>query len=322
MFINGKSNFRKLEISSDTPERFFEHHRVPPVNPFFKINAYNKKSLGTIPSVVSTILFYDPRVEERKGFNSQSLRFKRESGIKFLLNPEENEPPSPAVRKEKNTKKKNDKLVNKSTNTNTLNDPYSMYYPGPADYHPNVSFGKRGNFRYQSLFTYGKDGRNKRNNPMVGPGSYDLISGLKHLSYAKNGNSYMSSVPRKGEGFTEGSTSKIPGVGPGTYNIIKLQKRGGPSPFFMKSIPKRENLEDKYITKNYDELQTKTMLSNREEQKATTDRYLQTSSREYSTSKGNTFAKERGYLYKSMDSSVKTTQAQNAPFEAVITSTH
>ena len=186
-----------------------------------KNRAYHLNSLGSIPSTIETILFYDPSIECKKGFNSQSIRFNTEPSVRVSdqfettsdiknFDPQytiKNKTIKTSISSYKNKAKKD--LPIKLTHFDKVNT-----NPGPGEYEVNLENNKK-KLRYQSLFLSHDTIPRMHNclqsqNNNLGPGTY--TDNYK----SKNNTIIFSKLPR----FVNLQHNNK-NLGPGKYNIDK-----------------------------------------------------------------------------------------------------
>lgn len=200
-------------------------------------NAYNKSSMGSIPSSQSIILFYDPTAQPKKGFSSNSSRFPKS---KSVINPYQYE-----IEKDN---KSNYTASSNHDKVDQLNIDYtprfddknlfiSKHQPGPGQYNHDTEGRNKNNLRYTSLFLP-PSLRTKQKSNSVGPDSYDI------KIPQQNSNFYMSSVSRNDIIFNKQQDF---GPGPGTYNIPSIVKKNNYNPLSIFKEKENVDLVEKYV---------------------------------------------------------------------------
>ena len=168
------------------------------------ISAYNRQSLGTIPSAVENILF------QKKDGEVLKFSFSLNNNLK-LSNVEEEKEKNQTLEIPKS--KKQTRIFSPRFKYNDL----EKYYPGPGQYYKDdLFFNKNDNnkIRYNGIFNYGRNEipiENKEENYKIGPGNYN-IHPIKSYS-----NIYISPNDRfkKNNDFEEYKQF----LGPGAYYV-------------------------------------------------------------------------------------------------------
>lgn len=163
--------------------------------------AFNRKSLGSIPSSIENILFQNKKGEIIK-FSFNVNESKNNDNISNYLNYK-------SIDYNKINKKN---IYSPRFNYSNIED--QKYYPGPGQYYKdNEIFNKKNNnsLRYNGIFNYGRSDLPLNNNDeSIGPGNYN-INLIKNSS-----NIYISPNDRfKKTKFEE--YKKI--LGPGAYDV-------------------------------------------------------------------------------------------------------
>ena len=165
-------------------------------------SAYNRQSLGSIPSAVENILF------QRKDGQILKFSFSLNNNLRYNDEDEKEKNSKSIELSSRNSSKK--RLISPRFKYNDL----EKYYPGPGQYYKdNEIFNKKNNnsLRYNGIFNYGRSDLPLNNNDeSIGPGNYN-INLIKNSS-----NIYISPNDRfKKTKFEE--YKKI--LGPGAYDV-------------------------------------------------------------------------------------------------------
>lgn len=254
-------NIKKITLSTENRTIFKNEKKTErgqnPSNIFknyarnLKNRAYHHNTLGSIPSTIETILFYDPSIECKKGFNSQSIRFNTEPSIRICPRFEKNSD-TKGFGPKYNTKNKTIKTSIISYKNNVKKYiPIKLSQfdqintnPGPGEYDIKLENTKN-KFRYQSLFLSHDTIPRMHNclqstNNNLGPGTY--TDNYK----PKNNTIIFSKLPR----FVNLQHDNR-NIGPGKYNIDKSfeNKRYNNqlSYFFQEKAVKKFLSPEKYI---------------------------------------------------------------------------
>ena len=186
--------------------------------------AYNRKTLGSIPSSTENILYQKN--------NGEILRFSFNINEKEINEKETENPNKPNI--------KNNIIL--SPRFNYSNIEKEKYFPGPGQYNTNnISSFKNndiGNYRYNGIFNFGRDEipiNLSDNNYKVGPGKYDqnLLKNHKNI-YISPFNRFKKS---KHEFY-----KKI--LGPGAYDVnlnFGEKYKNGISSFFQTEVNNKKN---------------------------------------------------------------------------------
>ena len=132
------------------------------------ISAYNRQSLGTIPSAVENILF------QKKNGEVLKYSFSLNNNLKLSNVEEEKEKNYETLESPKSKKQK------RIFSPRFKYDDLEKYYPGPGQYYKDdLLFNKKDNnkIRYNGIFYYGRKEipiENKEENYRIGPGNYNI----------------------------------------------------------------------------------------------------------------------------------------------------
>lgn len=212
-------------------------------------NAYNKHSLGSIPSSLSVLLFYDPTIQAKKGFNSQVVRFPQnrplwkssilENNMSTKTNPISPQQ-NPIKEKKSNSNGRNQLNIHYSPRFEDKDLFISKHSPGPGEYNIDNDTKDKGNNRYKSLYVL-PSYRSAQKESSLGPGYYNI-----ETLPQKKSNIYMSSVSRS-DSHDYNKKDSIPG--PGTYTLapISIKKNTNPSFFFKNKDTQKIELVEKYV---------------------------------------------------------------------------
>ena len=228
-------------------------------------NIYNKTSLGTIPSPIMTLFYYDPKIVKHIGFNSQCERFPTEPNEPYIMNTENTASSlnnniskyafsNQTLRTVFKKKHYNIQINKESLRTKDSIFDQVNYNPGPGHYNQNDDVLKQ-NLRYKSLFnsTETKPLRHKclnANNTNLGPGTYDIRTRTQKRKF------FISKLPR----FTNLKITTDVNLGPGKYQIENSnnKKKEKQSYFFMQS---QDEIKPNDLIKKY--LRTEENMINR-----------------------------------------------------------
>jgi hypothetical protein len=218
------------------------------------ISAYNRQSLGTIPSNIENILYMKKDGDiVRYSFNINDSFNKNNNNNLNHNNDSKISENSNFKSKSINSPKSNNKKVNNFPDRffdEKLDN--SKYSPGPGDYSNssiNSSFNVN-NFRYNNLFSYGREDIpiQKPNNYDNGPAKYS--SNYYDLSNPNNqSNIYISPYERFKK---EKKAEYIYNIGPGSYDYLNdqisiIKNKNNKSPAFCVNSEKRPDLEEKVL---------------------------------------------------------------------------
>ena len=131
-------------------------------------NAFNRKSLGSIPSSIENILFQNK--------NGDILKFS------FNVNESNSKNENYKINNLSNQKLHNKKDLSSRFNYTQIED--QKYYPGPGQYQSDYlttenNLNDNNNFRYNNIFSYGRENipiktKGNDDNIIIGPGRYNL----------------------------------------------------------------------------------------------------------------------------------------------------
>ena len=200
--------------------------------------AFNRKSLGSIPSSIENILFQNKKGEIIK-FSFNVNESKNNDNISNYLNYK-------SIDYNKINKKN---IYSPRFNYSNIED--QKYYPGPGQYyneHLNTDSNiQENNFRYNNIFSFGRDDiplikKDGEGNKIVGPGRYNLDPIKKSEK-----NVYISNNERFKKTKYEDYQKML---GPGTYDysldIGEKYKNNNISSFFQTEVTepkiKKENI--------------------------------------------------------------------------------
>ncbi len=190
--------------------------------------AFNRKSLGSIPSSIENILFQNKKGEIIK-FSFNVNESKNNDNISNYLNYK-------SIDYNKINKKN---IYSPRFNYSNIED--QKYYPGPGHYyneHLNTDSNiQENNFRYNNIFSFGRDDiplikKDGEGNKIVGPGRYNLDPIKKSEK-----NVYISNNERFKKTKYEDYQKML---GPGTYDysldIGEKYKNNNISSFFQTEV--------------------------------------------------------------------------------------
>ena len=220
------------------------------------ISAYNRQSLGTIPSNIENILYMKKDGDiVRYSFNINDTLNKNNNNNNYNNNDSKISDNSSFKSKTLNTPKLNNKKNNNFPDRffdEKLDN--SKYMPGPADYSNssiNSSFNVN-NLRYNNLFSFGREDIpiQKPNNYDNGPAKY--LSNYYDISNQNNkSNIYISPYERFKK---EKKAEYLYNIGPGSYDYLNdqislIKNKNNKSPAFCVGIndEKKPNLEEKVL---------------------------------------------------------------------------
>jgi hypothetical protein len=224
-------------------------------------NAFNRQSLGSIPSKSEKILFKDNETEVKKGFSSQCDRFTqyrlRES-VKYSF-PGPGEYQSYNLSKfvhsnpSNSTKGYSTGFTSKNERFDDLREYQEKYMPGPGEYNSKISLNqdsfKKSNLRFKSLYNTNKMISLKVYKDNPGPGDYDPIKpGLFLSSLDSSPNFFFKSKEGR---FDKSKENTRNSPGPGKYffdlNSDTSKKKDSTSYFFKNKIPKNNDPVEKIL---------------------------------------------------------------------------
>jgi hypothetical protein len=141
-------------------------------------NAFNKDSLGSIPTDSEIILFKDKQFQEKKGFLSQEYRFNR-FGMHKNISPGPCEYNTPSVNTSQSflTKGYGNVFTSKSVRFDDKKEFYEKFYPGPTDYNNNnftINKSNDKSIKYGSLYYPQHAVKMKLTHTTPGPGYYKI----------------------------------------------------------------------------------------------------------------------------------------------------
>ena len=237
-------------------------------------NAYNKKTLSSIPNGVEVFLFDTNKQKDellfkkinkiinkhkRKNITSEKPITKSSIDISNIKQENLFKTNSQISQNENNilnkTKSYNNIFKSKEERFSEINKKefLAKYLPGPGQYEINNNLNNSSNIRYNSLFIPSNSTKERNtliNNGIPGPGTYNLIN----YEEKKNCIVKMNSKLKRFKDF------KQENVGPGSYfpnNLLKYNEfnwsKNIPSSFFKNDISfcsdiaNRENILRKYI---------------------------------------------------------------------------
>ena len=189
-------------------------------------NAFNRKTLGSIPTSIENVLFQNKHGDIiRFSFNINESNSKNEN---YKLNDSLNK------------KIQNKKDISPRFNYSQIDD--QKYYPGPGQYQSDYlttenNLNDNNNFRYNNIFSFGRENipikkKGNEENYIIGPGRYNLDYNTKTEK-----NVYISQDERFKK-YKQDEYKKI--IGPGTYdinlNIGEKYKNNNISSFFQTEI--------------------------------------------------------------------------------------
>ena len=189
-------------------------------------NAFNRKTLGSIPTSIENVLFQNKHGDIiRFSFNINESNSKNEN---YKLNDSLNK------------KIQNKKDISPRFNYSQIDD--QKYYPGPGQYQSDYlttenNLNDNNNFRYNNIFSFGRENipinkKGNDDNVIIGPGRYNLDYNKKTEK-----NVYISQDERFKKYKQDEYKKKI---GPGTYDINlsigEKYKNNNISSFFQTEI--------------------------------------------------------------------------------------
>jgi hypothetical protein len=252
-----------LENIDNTNENFLL--RSPPKGKIIRgpiSNAFNRQSLGSIPSKSEKILFKDNETEVKKGFASQCERFaqyRTQESVKYSF-------PGPGdYENTKNLRKNLDTnpsfsskgyctgFTSKNERFDDLREYYEKYLPGPGEYNSKLSLNQdiynKSNLRFKSLYNTNKMISLKVYKDNPGPGDYDPLKPGLILNENENSPNYF--FKSKEERFNISKENVTSNPGPGKYffdsNLKTFNKKDSTSFFFRENIPKKLNPLEKIL---------------------------------------------------------------------------
>ena len=189
-------------------------------------NAFNRKSLGSIPSSIENILFQNK--------NGDILKFS------FNVNESNSKNENNKINNLSNQKLHNKKDISSRFNYTQIED--QKYYPGPGQYQSDYlttenNLNDNNNFRYNNIFSYGRENipiktKGNDDNIIIGPGRYNLDY------YNKTEKNIYISQDERFKKFKQDEYKKK--IGPGTYdinlNIGEKYKNNNISSFFQTEV--------------------------------------------------------------------------------------
>ena len=189
-------------------------------------NAFNRKSLGSIPSSIENILFQNK--------NGDILKFS------FNVNESNSKNENNKINNLSNQKLHNKKDLSSRFNYTQIED--QKYYPGPGQYQSDYlttenNLNDNNNFRYNNIFSYGRENipiktKGNDDNIIIGPGRYNLDY------YNKTEKNIYISQDERFKKYKQDEYKKI--IGPGTYdinlNIGEKYKNNNISSFFQTEV--------------------------------------------------------------------------------------
>ncbi len=190
------------------------------------ITAFNRKTLGSIPTSIENVLFQNK--------NGNILKFS------FNINESKSKNENYKMNDLSNQKLQNKKEISPRFNYSQIDD--QKYYPGPGQYQSDYlttenNVNDNNNFRYNNIFSFGRENipikkKGNEENYIIGPGRYNLDYNTKTEK-----NVYISQDERFKK-YKQDEYKKI--IGPGTYdinlNIGEKYKNNNISSFFQTEI--------------------------------------------------------------------------------------
>ena len=190
------------------------------------ITAFNRKTLGSIPTSIENVLFQNK--------NGNILKFS------FNINESKSKNENYKMNDLSNQKLQNKKEISPRFNYSQIDD--QKYYPGPGQYQSDYlttenNLNDNNNFRYNNIFSFGRENipikkKGNEDNYIIGPGRYNLDYNKKTEK-----NVYISQDERFKK-YKQDEYKKI--IGPGTYdinlNIGEKYKNNNISSFFQTEI--------------------------------------------------------------------------------------
>ena len=190
------------------------------------ITAFNRKTLGSIPTSIENVLFQNK--------NGNILKFS------FNINESKSKNENYKMNDLSNQKLQNKKEISPRFNYSQIDD--QKYYPGPGQYQSDYlttenNLNDNNNFRYNNIFSFGRENipikkKGNEENYIIGPGRYNLDYNTKTEK-----NVYISQDERFKK-YKQDEYKKI--IGPGTYdinlNIGEKYKNNNISSFFQTEI--------------------------------------------------------------------------------------